>query len=72
MLLVLVETCANIDRIFCGGSYFSLVRESDTLNEIGLRFIGVVKTGTKRFPMNYRSEIQLFDRGDMSRVFTKN
>ena len=34
------------------------------LKRIGSRFIGIVKTTTKRFPVKHLSEIELKSRGD--------
>ena len=34
------------------------------LKRIGLRFIGVAKTATKRFPRKHLSEIELKNRGE--------
>ena len=60
----LVMPWANTDRIVCADSYFASVGAALELKRIGLRFIGVVKTATRRYPMKALSEIELVDRGD--------
>ena len=60
----LVLPWANTDRIVCADSYFASVGAALELKRIGLRFIGVVKTATRRYPMKALSEIELVDRGD--------
>jgi hypothetical protein len=42
------------------------------LEKMGLGFIGVVKTATKRFPTAYLSAIELHNRGDFRGVYTKD
>ena len=64
VLLSLILPWANSDRIVCADSYFASVGAAETLKRIGLRFIGVVKTATKQFPMKHMSEIELENRGD--------
>ena len=46
-------------------SYFASVRVSKILKRIGLYFIGVVKTATKRFLMKYLSKLELNIREDI-------
>ncbi len=38
---------------------------AEALAAVGLRFTGVVKTATRRFPMKYLSEVELSGKGDM-------
>ena len=64
VLLNLILPWANSDRVVCADSYFASVGAAETLKRIGLRFIGVVKTATKRFPMKHLSQIELVNRGD--------
>ena len=42
------------------------------MKKIGILFIRVVETSTKRFPMKYLSYIEVFDRGDKYEVVTKD
>ena len=53
-----------MDRIICADSYFASKQSADMLMKFGLRFIGVVKTATKGYPMKYLSKIELAERGD--------
>ena len=53
VLLHLVSKWAHSDRMVCADSYFASVGAAQKLKEIGLKFIGVVKTATKKFPMKY-------------------
>ena len=59
VILELVRPWANTNRLVCGDSYFASVGAALSLMNIGLRFIGVVKTATKKFPMKYLSEIEM-------------
>ena len=56
--------------VVCGDSYFASVAAAEELLNIGLRFIGVVKTATKTFPMSYLSNEELTDRGQYKGVVT--
>jgi hypothetical protein len=38
----------------------------------GLRFIGVVKTATRRFPMKFLSKVELQERGNRWELFSKD
>jgi len=62
---------ANSDHIIVGDSYFASVQCAKELWKIGLRFIGVVKTATRQFPMDHLSSIQLNGRGDHYGLFSK-
>jgi hypothetical protein len=52
------------DRIVCADLYFSSVGTAMELQQHGLRFIGVVKTATKQYPMRYLSTLELNQRGE--------
>ena len=57
---------ANTDKLVVGDSYFASVTTAIEMKKIGLRFIGVVKTATKGYPMQYLQSIPLLDgKGDM-------
>jgi Transposase IS4 len=51
-------------RIVCADSYFASVGTAEELLRLGLRFIGVVKTATRRYPMRALSTLELEQRGD--------
>ena len=55
-----------MDRIVCADSYFASLTAAEELWNHGLRFIGVIKTATRKFPMAYLSNIESQNRGDMS------
>ena len=50
---------ANSERGVCADSYFSSVSSAEDMMLLGLRFIEVVKTVTKKSRMNYISGIEL-------------
>ena len=52
------------DRCVCADSYFTSVNAVTVLRMMGLRFIGVVKMATKKFPMSYLSNLELVQCGD--------
>ena len=67
----LVAPWTGSDRIVGADSYFASVGTALELKRIGLRFIGVVKTATKRFPMKHLSGLELRDRGDCVGLVSK-
>jgi hypothetical protein len=64
----LVEPWFFSDRVVCADSYFASVPAAEELLRMKLRFIGVVKTATKRFPVAYLSNLELQQRGDCKAV----
>lgn len=50
---------ANTDAVVVADSYFASVSAALRLKSIGLRFIGVIKTATKEYPMRYLASIPL-------------
>ena len=67
ILKYLVVPWANSERGVCADSYFASVSSEEEMMRIGIRFIGVVKTATKTFPMAYILSIKL-DEGRGQRV----
>jgi hypothetical protein len=60
VLYELVRPWANSDRLVVADSYFASVTTAIYLKKnAGLRFIGVVKTATKGYPMQYLSNVPL-------------
>ena len=59
-------------RLICADSYFSSVGAVEELGQVGLRFIGVVKTATKKFPMEYLKNIVLNNKGDRHGVVLRD
>jgi len=52
-------------------SFFASVTTATKLMSAGLRFIGVVKTATKQYPMQYLGNVELHDgKGDMEGVLS--
>ena len=68
VLKYLVLPWARTDRIVCADSYFASVGTLQELKKIGLRFIGVVKTATRQFPLQYLSHVEMRNRGEMRGV----
>ena len=64
VLKFLVEPWVRTDRCVCADSYFTSINAVTVLRMMGLRFIGVIKTATKKFPMSYLSNLELVQRGD--------
>ena len=64
VLKFLVEPWVRTDRCVCADSYFMSVNAVTVMRMIGLRFNGVVKMATKKFPMSYLSNLELVQHGD--------
>ena len=64
VLKFLVEPWVRTDCCVCANSYFMSVNAVTVMRMIGLHFIGVVKTATKKFPMSYLSNLELVQHGD--------
>lgn len=58
ILCELVEPWNNTNRIVCADSYFASVHTAEVLIEKGLKFIGVVKNCTRKFPLSYLSSVE--------------
>ena len=63
VLRKLVAAWAGSRRVVCADSYFASVTAAQQLLGMGLRFIGVIKTATRGFPMSSLSTIPLEARG---------
>ena len=54
-----------MDQLVVADSYFASVQSAIELKKHGLRFIGVVKTAVKQFPMSHLANVQLLgSKGD--------
>ena len=62
---------ANTDRIVSADSYFESVPAAEELWNNGLRFIDVIDTETRKFPMVYLSNTELHNRVDISGLLTR-
>ena len=71
VLKELLMPLANTDRIVCADSYFASVPAAEELWKHEVCFIGVIKTATLQFPMVYLSNIEFYNRGDMSGLLTR-
>jgi Transposase IS4 len=68
----LVLPWAHSDRVVCADSYFASVATAEELLRLGLRFIGVVKTATTRYPMKSLSGLEMHNRGESRGLVSKN
>ena len=59
-----------MDRIVCAVSYFASVPSAEEIWKHRLRFIGVIKTATQKFTIEYLSNIYFQNQGDMSVLLT--
>jgi hypothetical protein len=67
-----ISPWAGSNRIVCGDSYFASVEAATHLRSLGLHFIGVVKTATRKFPMRYLQHQELEARGDRVMLMHEN
>jgi hypothetical protein len=68
----LIEPWSFSERMVCADSYFASVAAAEELMKFRFRFIGVVKTATKRYPMKYLSELVLSKRRDRYPLLKKD
>ena len=72
-MIYLLQTWVNKQLcVVSADRYFALVQACDELKKCGLRFIGVVKTATRGFCMNFFLEIYLARRGMWKGYFALN
>ena len=64
VLRFLVEPWVRTDCCVCANSYLASINAVTVMRTMGLCFIGVVKTATKKFPMSYLSNLELVQHGD--------
>lgn len=60
----LVSPWFNTNRIVCADSYFASLATAREMSKLGLKFIGVVKTASKHFPMQWLNAQPMANRGD--------
>ena len=48
----------------CADSYFASVSTAKKLMRLGIKFIGVVETTSKQFPMEYLQALEFDQRGE--------
>ena len=71
VLKFLVEPWVRMDHCVCANSYFASVNAVTVMRMMGLHFIRVVKTATKKFPMSYLSNLELVQHGDYKGLVAK-
>ena len=59
------------DRVVCADSYFASVAAARAMRKLGFRFIGVVKTAHRGFPLKYLSSVPLAERGSVAALVTE-
>ena len=64
VLKFLVEPWVRTEHCVCAASYFASVNAVSVMRTMGLHFIGVVKTATKKSPMSHLSNLELVQHGD--------
>jgi hypothetical protein len=64
----LVQPWAGTGRVICADFLFASVEAAELTGRMVLKFIGVLKTATKRYPMAILSEGELSRRGMLDRV----
>ena len=65
VLMELVLSLLNTHRIVCSDSYFASVTAAELLYLNGLKFIGVFKTATRKYPMAHLAYQEIEKRGDI-------
>jgi len=68
VLKELVFPWKDTGRLVVGDSYFGSFPAVLEMHQMGLRFIGVVKSSTRQFPVDYLSTVVLPNRGDYEGV----
>lgn len=66
VMIHLLDKWAPRGCIVCADSYFASVQAAVELYKLGWRFIGVVKTATTKYPMDFMKSIELPVRGTCS------
>ena len=72
VLLHRLSPCYNTQRVVCADSNVASIGAAQELIRNGLRFIGVVKRATRRFPKAYLSIVELTQRGGFSGLVAMN
>jgi Transposase IS4 len=71
VLKELVLPWASSGRLVCADSYFASVATADALLHIGLKFIGVIKTATKKYPMDWLGRYEFGGRGQQKGLIAR-
>lgn len=68
----LVSPWVGSGRTVCADSYFASVQAAERMQMSGMRFIGVVKTATRKYPMAELARRPAHGRGDTEYLVRKN
>jgi Transposase IS4 len=68
----LISPWAGSNWIVCGDSYFASVEAATHLRSVGLHFIGVVMTATRKFPTRYLQHQELEAHEDRGMLVHEN
>jgi Transposase IS4 len=66
VMIHLLDKWSPQGRIVCADSYFASVQAAVEMYKLGWQFIGVVKTATTKYPMDFLKSIELPVRGTCS------
>lgn len=58
--------------MICGHSWFSSVATAETLAMYNMRFISVVKNGSRGYPMEFLSKMEFTNRGEHVSMVSQN
>jgi len=64
VLMDLIQPWTMANRLVCADSYFSSVQTAINCRNKKTKYIGVVKTATKNYPMKALAEVELGSKGD--------
>eukprot|EP00171_Calliarthron_tuberculosum_P001227 IDg1227t1 len=68
----LVKPWADSNRTVCADSYFASSEAAVTPASMSMRFIGIVKTATRNFPMAELARRTTYERGDRACMVHKD
>ena len=72
VLMDLILPWVNTHKVVCADSYFALVTAAELLYVNGLKFMAVIKTATRKYPMAHLSSQELEKRGDSYGMVKRN
>ena len=72
VLIDLVNPWRNTWQEVCADSFFSSITAVNKLDKIGLHFVGVVKTATRKYHLHFLNRNYLHERGDYKKLVSIN
>ena len=72
VLIKLILPWVNTNTLVCANSYFASITEAELIYLNGLKFIGVVKTATSKYPMAHLACQELEKRGNRYGLVNRN